>query len=49
MDGFEFGTESEKDEWEIYNSTIAYWANISSLKERAEVVEVDFMKDSPET
>ena len=36
----------ERNEWELYKSTIDYWTNIIALKERETAVEVDFLKDS---
>ena len=49
MEGFEFADANAKDDWDLYNATVSYWANITTLKERSEAVEVDFRKDSPET
>ena len=44
---YEFENIKEQNEWEVYKSTIDYWTNISTLKERNEAVEVDFIKDAP--
>ena len=48
-DNFSFQTENEETEWEVYNSTIKYWAAIATLKERSQAIDVDYVRDTPET
>ena len=43
-----FKTSKAQDDWEVYKSTIIYWSNLATLRERSDAIEVDFIKDSPE-
>lgn len=48
-DDFQFETEEQETEWEVYNSTIKYWAAVATLRERTQTIDVDYVRDTPET
>ena len=45
---FSFENEKEEADWEVYNSTISYWANVATLRERHLATEIDYFRDTPE-